>query len=447
MNKDKPFSESDISKYDDLENAVKEAKRCLQCANPLCRTGCPVENDIPGFIKALSQGNIGFAAEILALRSNLPAVCGRICPHELQCEAHCILAQKQKEIKIGSLEKFIADMASELNVNAHKSKIKPIAEGRVAVIGSGPAGITVAGDLVKLGFTIDVYENQPEPGGVLMYGIPEFRLPKLVVRREIQKLQKLGVKFHTNVMIGQDLLLDKLFAEGFDAICIATGNALPRSLDVPGENLNGVVPAIYFLQMVTLAETGKIENSVVPVKYGDKVVVIGGGNVALDAARSAKRRGASSVTLAFREKLSETKMLKHEIESAEAEGVQFKEGMTPVEIIGGDLTIASMPNLIKASKVKFDNGEILPADAVFVAIGQRPAQRIVSTTTGIETLENGRVKIKERPFGLTTRSGVFASGDVVHGPSTVVVAMREAKKVAGGIAAYIEAKKLLGITD
>lgn len=428
----------DYSLITDLSEIVKEAKRCLQCSNPLCRTGCPIENDIPRFIKCVREGNFGLAAEILAERTNLPAVCGRICPHELQCEAHCILAAKNKQIRIGQIERFVADICSELDVDNIKQRSKSFSGGRVAVIGSGPAGLTIAWDLAKIGFEVCIFESQPELGGVLMYGIPEFRLPKQIVRREVEKLKKIGVSVKTNAMVGQDLFLDSLFADHYDAVCISTGNALPRSLEIPGEDLSGIVPAIYFLQMVALADTGKIDPVVVPVKFEEKVVVIGGGNVALDAGRMAKRWGASSVTLAFREKLSETRMLVKDIEQAKAEGIVFCENMVPKEFIPKPDAPA------KVGKVVFTNDKLLDADVVLVAIGQRPAKRIVSTTTGIATDEHtGRIVVKEKPCGMTSRVGVFASGDVVHGPSTVVVAMREAKKVAQGIAAYVEAKKLL----
>ncbi|MDD5676987.1 MAG: FAD-dependent oxidoreductase [Kiritimatiellae bacterium] len=420
-----------------LQEAVQEAKRCLNCAQPVCRTGCPIENDIPGFIQAVVDGNIGQAGEILAQRTNLPAICGRICPHELQCESHCILARKNAAIRIGKIELFIADMIAEMGFGPAR-KVLPPKKGNVAVIGSGPAGLTIAGDLAKLGFALTVFDSQPEPGGVLMYGIPAFRLPKHVVHREIDKLRKLGVEFKVNVMIGPDITVDTLFAKGFDAICIATGNALPQTLNVPGEELPGIVPAIYFLQMVILAETSRIDPGVVPVRFGDRVVVVGGGNVAVDVARAAKRRGAASVCVVARNPIEQCSFLPSEIAAAKTEGVVFRDGLAVDSFCGAD----------RVEKVSLNQGSVqLTVDIVLIAIGQRPAARIVSTTTGINVDSAGRVIIRELPFGITSRSGVFATGEVVHGPATVVLAMREAKKVAAGIASYVEAKTLMTLCE
>jgi glutamate synthase (NADPH) small chain len=418
-----------------LPDAVREAKRCLQCVQPMCRTGCPIENDIPGFIQALVAGNVGQAGGILAQRTNLPAICGRICPHEQQCESHCILTQKEAGIKVGKLEQFVADFIAEMEFGL-PATTPPANKGKVAVIGSGPAGLTIAGDLAKLGFAITVLESQPEPGGVLMYGIPAFRLPKHVVRREVEKLRKLGVAFKVNSMIGPDTSVDDLFAAGFDAVCITTGNALPQVLNVPGEDLPGVVPAIYFLQMVVLAETLRIDPGVVPVRYGDRVVVIGGGNVAVDAARAAKRRGAASVCVTVRGRLEQSPLLANERAAAENDGVVFKDNLTVDSFHGKD----------RVESVNFNEGKVpMNADTVLVAIGQRPAARIVSTTTGINVDPAGRVVTRKRPPGMTSRSGVFAAGEVVHGPATVVVAMREAKQVALGVASYVEAKTLMAL--
>ena len=278
-----------------LREAIVEAKRCLNCKKPTCRMGCPISNNIPEFIHALSQGDLGKASTIIAERSNLPAVCGRVCPHERQCEGSCILSRKGKGIKIGKLERFIADMDGELELVAPKKESSQ--PGKIAVIGSGPAGLTVAGDLAKMGFKVTVFDSNPEAGGVLMYGIPEFRLPKQVVRREVRKIKKLGVEFRLNVMAGVDITVDDMFAEGFDAIFIGTGNALSKSLSIKGINLPGVVQATYFLQMVELASCEAIDKEEIPIKAGEDVLVIGGGNTAMDAARTAMRQGAKSVTI------------------------------------------------------------------------------------------------------------------------------------------------------
>ena len=249
-----------------LREAIVEAKRCLNCKKPMCRTGCPISNNIPEFIDALSHGDLGKASMIIAQRSNLPAVCGRVCPHERQCEGSCILGRKGQGIKIGKLERFIADMDGELELVApNVAKSQP---GNIAVIGSGPAGLTVAGDLAKMGFKVTVFDSQPEAGGVLMYGIPEFRLPKQVVRREVKRIKKLGVDFKLNIMVGTEITVDELFNQGFDAIFIGTGNALSKSLPIDGAKLKGVIQATYFLQMVELSNSNSVDPNEVPIKEG-----------------------------------------------------------------------------------------------------------------------------------------------------------------------------------
>lgn len=415
--------------------AIAEARRCLNCPKPLCRTGCPIENDIPGFIQALSKGNIGDAREILAFRSNLPAVCGRVCPHEKQCEAHCVLMKKGKGIAIGKLERFVADFDAEMNLERRQVPLKT--EGKVAVIGSGPAGLTVAGDLAKEGFHVVVYEAEGEPGGVLLYGIPQFRLPKQVVRREVERIASLGVTFITRCLVGVDVTVDQLFEQGFDAIFIGTGTALSKELDLPGKDLQGIVQSSYFLRTATLCHEGELAEREVPVEKGEKVLVIGAGNVAMDAARTAVRLGASSVGVVYRRTVAEMTALQAEYEAALAEGVEFHWQTSPKAYVGeaGRLTGLEVEQA--------DGVKVLPADKVLLAIGSRPAARIVSSTTGIEVQPSGYVITKEKPYGMTTRQGVFAGGDVVHQPATVVLAMKEAKKVAQGIAAYVRAVKLL----
>ena len=297
-----------------LREAIVEAKRCLNCKKPMCRTGCPISNNIPEFIDALSHGDLGKASMIIAQRSNLPAVCGRVCPHERQCEGSCILGRKGQGIKIGKLERFIADMDGELELVApNVAKSQP---GNIAVIGSGPAGLTVAGDLAKMGFKVTVFDSQPEAGGVLMYGIPEFRLPKQVVRREVKRIKKLGVDFKLNIMVGTEITVDELFNQGFDAIFIGTGNALSKSLPIDGAKLKGVIQATYFLQMVELSNSNSVDPNEVPIKEGDEVVVIGGGNTAMDAARTAMRCGAKSVKVVNRRREEEMAALKSEIDAA-----------------------------------------------------------------------------------------------------------------------------------
>ena len=443
--------------------AIQESRRCLNCARPLCRTGCPIENNIPGFIRALSEGNIGMAYEIISERSNLPAICGRVCPHERQCEAHCVLTKKKCGLEIGSLEMFIADFA-------HKNDLKPAhpsskLRGKVAVIGSGPAGLTVAGDLAKMDFDVTIFEAQSEPGGVLLFGIPEFRLQKDVVRREITELQHIGVEIKTNQLAGVDFTVDDLFAQGYDAIFMGTGTSLPRTLDIPGKELSGILTATYFLRMVVLANEGKLDASETLLHTGDNVIVVGAGNVAMDAARTAVRRGAKNVTIVYHKTEAEVSAFPSEYEAAVAEGVQFKFLSQPIAYFNkkqmravnkvrrqsteaDETTLAGLlvQNIVKTDDGKFvaEGGqEVLPCDCVILAVGQKPAARIVSTTKGIQVDERGFVITRERPYGMTTRAGVFSSGDVVHGPATVVFAMKESKKVAAGIAQYIDAKKLL----
>jgi glutamate synthase (NADPH/NADH) small chain len=450
IDKQTDFTQSDLS-FDEIDagfttrEAIAEAKRCLNCKTPLCRQGCPIGNDIPGFIHALANGNIGEASAIIALRSNLPAVCGRVCPHERQCEGSCVLLRKDCGIQIGKLERFVADFDAEMGIHVHKKEL-PL-QGRVAVIGSGPAGLTVAGDLAKLGFAATIFESQAEPGGVLMYGIPEFRLGKDIVRREIRRIEELGVEIRTNVLIGPDLTVDTLFEAGFDAIFIGTGTALPKTLNLPGKDLPGVVQATYFLGMVALTRAGSLDIKEIPVGGKDRVVIIGAGNVAMDAARTALRLGAAKVTVVYRRTEQDITADKTEFESARNEGVEFLWLASPISISGSrkvtglecEVQVLDSENNLQPTGKKI----LVEADVVVPAIGQRPAARIVSTTQGIEVDGKGYVVTRERPYGMTTRRGVFAGGDVVHEPATVVLAMKEAKKVAAGIAQYIEAKKLL----
>jgi glutamate synthase (NADPH/NADH) small chain len=420
-----------------IAEAVAEARRCLNCPKPLCRTGCPIENEIPQFNHALAQGNMGEAYRIISQKSNLPAICGRVCPHENQCEGHCVLAKAGKGIKIGRIEKFIADFYSENQLSAEK----PVAKnnGKVAVIGSGPAGLTVAGDLARKGYEVVVYEGEGEPGGVLLYGIPEFRLPKEVVRREIKNIEALGVTFVCNTMVGNDITIDKMFEDGFDAVFIGTGTAVAKGLGIPGEDLKGVIQSTYLLRMNRLYLDGKVDRSEVPVEEGDKVIVIGAGNVAMDACRTAVMLKASSVTDCYRKTIDDMKAARAEYDGCVNDGVVFQWQNTPVEVTGENGKVTGL-------KVSTPEGEkVIPADKVLIAVGSKPAGRVISTTSGIDADESGYVITQQKPYGMTTKKGVFAGGDVVHKPATVVLAMREAKKVAQGIADYIEARKLLGL--
>ena len=422
------------------KQAIDEAKRCLHCKVPNCRKGCPIENDIPDFVHALSMGNIGMAMSIINEKSNLPAICGRVCPHEKQCQGHCILSKKGQPIQIGKLEEFIADFDTDMNLI--RERLPQKTRGKVAVIGSGPAGLTVAGDLARKGFYVTIYEAQEEAGGVLMYGIPEYRLPKAIVRKEIEKIAALGVDFRLNSTVGRNgLTVDALFAEGYDAIFIGTGTSVPQNMNsTPGANLRGVNQSTYLLHQVNVFNEGAITRDMVPVDPGDRVAVIGGGNVAMDAARTAIRLGAD-VTVLYRRTQEEMPAIQTEYEEAVAEGVKFWWNTSCTEFIGEN-------GRLKSLRLETADGERTePFNRVFLAIGSRPANRIVSTTEGIEVDEKGYVIVNERPFGMTTRRGVFAGGDVVHRPQTIVLAMKAAKAVAQGIAQYVDAVKLLEVAN
>src|SRR5574344_362607 len=415
--------------------AIEEAKRCLHCKKPTCVTGCPIGNSIPDFIHQLSMGNMGEAMAIINEKSNLPAICGRVCPHDKQCQGHCILGKKGEPIQIGKLESFIADFDTDMKLLRERMPQKT--RGKVAVIGSGPAGLTVAGDLARQGFSVTIYEGQSEAGGVLMYGIPDYRLPNGVVRDEVKKIEALGVNFVLNTMVGRNnVTIDSIFEKGFDAIFIGSGTALPQDINVPGANLRGINQSVYLLHQVSSFNVGAVGRERVPLLEGEKVAVIGGGNVAMDAARTAIRMG-NDVTVIYRKTVDEMSALKREYEEAVKEGVHFMWNSSTLEFIGEK-------GRVKAILMNTPDGEkTVSFDRVFLAIGSRPADRIVSTTDGIDTDEKGYVLVNERPLGMTSRRGVFAGGDVVHRPQTVVLAMKAAKEVANGIAQCVDAVKLL----
>lgn len=423
-----------------VSEAIKEAQRCLHCKVPSCKKGCPISNDIPDWISELSKGNFGNAMQIINNRSNLPAVCGRVCAHERQCEGNCVLNKKGAHINIGKLERFVADFDS--NSGMTHEAIPEKTRGRVAVIGSGPAGLTVAGDLARQGSGVDIFEMETEPGGVLMFGIPEYRLPKEVVRHEIKKIENLGVTFHLNSTVGEGITIDDLFAQGFDAIFMGTGTGVPKRLNIPGNENPAVRQAIRFLRRVSLYENGFMDRSEVIVGDGDVVFVIGCGNTAIDAARTAVRMGSKEVTVVYHRTINEMKALRAEYDDAVKEGVKFlwNTSITNIEALD--------ENSIKSVTLNTEGVEkVVPADHVIMAVGSAPASRIVSTTEGIDVDDNGYVVTRETPYGMTTRKGVFAGGDVTNRPATVVHAMHDAKLVAEGIAKYVDAVKLLDTID
>ena len=430
------------------EMAQEEASRCLNCKHRPCVSGCPVHVQIPDFIQQVVKGDYAAAYDIIADSSNLPAVCGRVCPQENQCEKVCVRGIKGDPVGIGRLERFVADRH-----NAHPDRkiIKPQPNGhKVAVIGSGPAGLTCAGDLAKLGYEVTVFEALHLAGGVLVYGIPEFRLPKDIVQKEVDNLTALGVKIETNMVIGKVLSIDELKEEyGFEAVFIGSGAGLPRFMNIPGENLCGVYSANEFLTRTNLMKAYK-HNALTPIMHAKRVVVVGGGNVAMDAARSALRIGAEKVYIMYRRSEEELPARREEVHHAKEEGVEFMMLTNPVEILGNE------DDFVKAVRCeKMELGEpdasgrrrpvevpgsefLLEADCVIMAIGTSPNPLIKSTTEGLETQRWGGIIVDED--GRTTREGVFAGGDAVTGAATVILAMGEGKTAAKAIDEYIQEK-------
>ncbi len=434
--------------------ALDEAERCLNCKNMPCVSGCPVNIHIPAFIEKIRAHDFEGAYRIIAQSSSLPAVCGRVCPQETQCEAKCVRAIKGESVGIGRLERFVADWH-----NAHtKEALKPaISNGhRVAVIGSGPSGLTCAGDLARMGYKVTIYEALHTPGGVLVYGIPEFRLPKSIVKKEIENLKAMGVNIETNVVIGKTLTVDELFLEGFEAVFIGSGAGLPSFMNIPGESLRGVYSANEYLTRSNLMKA-YIENSSTPIKKGGKVAVVGGGNVAMDAARTAVRLGAEKVYVVYRRSINELPARKEEIEHAIEEGVEFKLLNNPVEILGyhnqDDNRDERNGSVIGIKCIKMELGEpdekgrrspvpilgsefIIDVDTVVIAIGTSPNPLIKTTTAGLETNKRGGIVVEEST-GATSRRGVFAGGDAVTGAATVISAMGAGKIAAKAIDDYI----------
>jgi len=431
-----------------LEEAMLEASRCLNCKNAPCRSGCPVSIDIPAFVKQIAMGNIEEAAKILADYSALPAVCGRVCPQESQCEKYCVLGKRGDSLAIGKLERFASDWARQHNIETSQ---RTESNGhKVAVIGSGPAGITCAGELAKLGYEVTIFEALHEAGGVLMYGIPEFRLPKEeVVKAEIKNLQKLGVKIENNVLVGRTVTLDQLFEEGFEAIFVGSGAGLPMFMNIAGENLNGVFSANEFLTRNNLMKS-YLNNHMTPIKVGQTVCVVGGGNVAMDAARTAKRLGAD-VHIVYRRTERELPARLEEAHHAKEEGIKFHMLTNPVEILGDENGwVKSMTCLKMELGEEDESGRRRPiaildsefeieTDIVIMALGTSPNPLIGDTTKGLD--RNRRGCIYADATGKTSREGVFAGGDSVTGAATVILAMGAGKDAAKSIDDYINSKK------
>ena len=438
------------------EIAIAEAQRCITCKNQPCVSGCPVNIDIPNFISKIKEGKFEDAYNVISLSSSLPAVCGRVCPQETQCESKCTLGIKFEPVGIGRLERFVADWH---NQNSKELPQKPVSNGhKVAVVGSGPSGLTCAGDLAKSGYDVTVFEALHLAGGVLVYGIPEFRLPKSIVAKEVDTLKQLGVKIETNVVIGKTLTIDELFEMGFEAVFIGSGAGLPNFMGIPGESLKGVYSANEFLTRSNLMKAYE-RTPETPIMKGGKVAVVGGGNVAMDAARTALRLGADKVYIVYRRSMDELPARKEEVEHAIEEGIDFKLLNNPVEILGynnPDNPRDEKNGFVTAMKcIKMELGEpdekgrrrpvpvpnsefTLDVDTVIISIGTSPNPLIKNTTDNLEVNRWGGIVVTED--GLTSREGVYAGGDAVTGAATVISAMGAGKVAAKAIDEYLNNK-------
>ncbi len=430
------------------EMAIDEAQRCLNCPKPRCVEGCPVNVEIPKFIKAVSEENFAEAIKILKRKNSLSAVCGRVCPQENQCESKCVLGIKGEPVAIGRLERFVADYAREHGLDKVEAS-EIVAKGKkVAIVGSGPSGLTVAGDLAKLGYDVTIYEAFHVAGGVLMYGIPQFRLPKEIVQHEIKALKDLGVKIVVNAVIGRTFTIKELMEEeGFDAVYVGTGAGLPYFMDIDGENLNGVYSANEFLTRVNLMKAYQFPKVATPVYCGKKAAIVGAGNVAMDAARTAKRLGAEHVYIVYRRGEDEMPARKEEIHHAKEEGIELRLLNNPVRILGDDKGWVNGLECVKMelgepdasgrrSPVEVKGSEyVLDVDMVVMAIGQGPNPLIKQTTPELEVNKRGNIVANE--VGATSIPGVFAGGDIVTGAATVISAMGAGKRAAAAIDEYL----------
>ncbi len=429
------------------EQAIEEAKRCLQCKKPKCMEGCPVEVKIPGFLKYITEGDFDSAIKEIKVDNALPAVCGRVCPQETQCEQVCILSKKGASVSIGRLERFVSDYERTKGVKV--PHVRESTGKKVAVVGSGPAGLTAAADLAKMGHSVTIFEALHEAGGVLTYGIPEFRLPKEIVRAEVEYVKKLGVTILLDSVIGKIDTVDDLLSE-FDAVFLGTGAGLPMFLNIDGENLNGVYSANEFLTRVNLMKSYMFPEYDTPIKKAKHVVVVGGGNVAMDSARCALRLGAEEVTIVYRRGEEEMPARAEEIEHAKEEGIKFRLLTNPVRIIGDAKNWVTHIECINMYLCEPDeSGRCKPmplagtehkidADVVVIAVGTSPNPLVPRTTKGLEITKHGTVIAKEN--GATSRKGVYAGGDAVTGSATVISAMGAGKKAARAIDEFLRAK-------
>ncbi len=433
------------------EQALAEAERCIQCPKPKCVQGCPVDLDITAFIKEIREKNFDEAIRIVKEKNSLPAICGRVCPQETQCQKFCVLGKKGNPMSIGRLERFVADYELQKGVTIPPRSKSSIGR-KVAVVGSGPAGLTAGADLAKLGHKVVVFEALHVPGGVLMYGIPEFRLPKKIVQTEVDYVKKLGVDVKTDHMIGRLYTIDDLFERGFDAVFIGTGAGLPRFMRIPGENLGGIYSANEFLIRVNLMKAYMFPEYDTPIRAGKKVAVIGGGNVAMDSARCALRLGAEEVWIVYRRSRKEMPARLEEIENAEEEGIKFKFLTTPVRFLSDEsgwvkgmeciaMRLGEPDESGRRRPIPIEGSEfVMNVDTVVIAIGQTPNPIIQRTTKGLKTTRWGTIVVNEKT-GKTSKKGVYAGGDVVSGAATVISAMGAGKRAARSIHRYFMRKK------
>ena len=443
--RNKNFSEVTLGYTEEM--AIEEARRCLQCKHKPCMSGCPVNVKIPEFLKLITEKKFKEAYEKIKETNSLPAICGRVCPQENQCEKVCVRGIKGEPVAIGRLERFVADWYMN-NIHS-KIEVPQKNNKKVAIIGSGPASLTCAGDLANMGYNVTIFEAFHVPGGVLVYGIPEFRLPKDIVKKEIDYLKEIGVEIKTNMVIGKVFSLDELMEEGYNAIFIGSGAGLPKFLGIPGENLNGVYSSNEFLTRVNLMKAYKFPNCDTPVYVGKNVAVVGGGNVAMDAARSAKRLGAENVYIIYRRSESEMPARLEEVHHAKEEGITFRYLENPTRIIGTDdgwvksiecveMELGEPDSSGRRKPIAKEGSEhIIDVDSVIIAIGQGPNPLISSSTKELKTKKWGGIVIDENT-GETTKKGVFAGGDIVTGAATVILAMGAGKKAAEAINNYLQ---------